>query len=79
MNLDFLKNSFDFFFSIFDNFDYSEEILENYSEKLEKISNLELPQINKKVLDIILLNIFNEKLWITIQHILKMDFKHWIF
>ena len=60
LNLDFLKNSFDFFFSIFDNFDYSEEILENYSEKLEKISNLELPQINKKVLDIILLNIFTE-------------------
>ena len=59
LNLGLLKNSYHYLFLIFENFDYSGEFLKN-DNALNLMNNLNMPEINKKIFHLILLNIFNE-------------------
>ena len=60
MNLGLLKNSYQYLLLIFEDFDYSDNIFEGYNDILNLMNNLNLPEINKKIFHLILLNIFND-------------------
>ena len=55
-----MANSYCYLLLIFEDFDYSDNIFEEYHDKLNLMNNLNLPEINKKIFHLILLNIFNE-------------------
>ena len=65
MNLGLLKNSYQFLLLIFENFELSDDVFErngsnDNSDAFTLMTNLHMPEINKKVFHLILLNIFNE-------------------
>ena len=60
MNLGLLINSYHYLLLIFENYDYSGGIFEDNDNALTLMIDLNMPEINKKVFHLILLNIFNE-------------------
>ena len=52
-----MTNSYCYLLLIFKDFDYSDNIFEEYNGRLNFINNLNIPEINKKIFHLILLYI----------------------